>query len=91
MRAAFLSGVDYWQRTLHGGHSWAMRRVMEALMLTRQRLDAPAPAAREVTTRVTRRRSAATAALAARTLVHLPEEIWLLVCGSLRSADFPPC
>ena len=62
-------------------------------MLTRQRLDAPAPAAREVTTRVTRRRSATKAALAARAraLVHLPEEIWLLVCGFLRSADFPPC
>ena len=69
----FASGVDYWQRKRHGGHSWTMRRVVLALMLARQRLDATRPVA-----------------LAAPALVHLPEEIWLLVCGFLRSADFSP-
>ena len=73
VRAVFLSGVDYWQRTRHGGHSWAMRQVVLGLMLTRQRLDNAAPQAP-----------------AAHALVHLPEEIWLLMLGFLRSADFPP-
>ena len=78
VRAVFLSGVDYWQRKLHGGHSWAMKQMLRVLMLIRQRLDA-APAT-----------TAAVPATAARALVHLPEEIWLLMCGFLRSADFPP-
>ena len=73
VRAVFLAGVDYWQRSRHGGHSWAMRRVVRAIMLARQRLDARARAAAD---------DAA--------WLHLPEEIWLLVCGFLRSADFGP-
>ena len=77
VRAVFLSGVDYWQRKLHRGHSWAMRRVVLAVMLARQRLDAaPAPP------------PPAILGGGARALVHLPEEIWLLMCGFLRSADF---
>ena len=88
VRAVFLSGVDYWQRRLHGGHSWAMRQVVRTLMLTRLRLDTSPPVRAAVAVRVTRRR-AATRAAAPHPLVHLPEEIWLLVCGFLRSADFP--
>ena len=75
VRAVFLSGIDYWQRRRHGGHSWAMRQVVLAVMLARQRLDAAPPAI---------------LGGGARALVHLPEEIWLLVCGLLRSADFGP-
>ena len=70
-RKVFASGVDYWQRKLHGGHSRAMKRAVLAMMLVRQRLDAEAAAAG-----------------AAHALVHLPEEIWLLMCAFLRSADF---
>ena len=74
VRAVFLSGVDYWQRRRHGGHSWAMRQVVLAVMLARQRLDAAPPPI--------------LGGGGARALVHLPEEIWLLMCGFLRSADF---
>ena len=92
VRAVFLSGVDYWQRRLHGGHSWAMRKAVMALMLTRQRLDAGPPVRAAVAVRASRRGAAAPiSAPRARPLVHLPEEIWLLVCGFLRSADYPPC
>ena len=93
VRAVFLSGVDYWQRRRHGGHSWAMRQVVLALLLVRQRLDA-APAAPATARRTTRQSrvagASATPRAAAQALVHLPEEIWLLVCGFLRSADFLP-
>jgi len=41
---AFASGVDYWQRRRHGGHSWAMREVVRTLLLVRQRLGALAAA-----------------------------------------------
>merc|ERR1712086_1200790 len=41
----FASGVDYWQRTRHGGHSWALKEAVTSLLLVRQRLDALAPAA----------------------------------------------
>ena len=75
VRALFLSGIDYWQRRRHAAHARAMRDVVLAVMLVRQRLDA-AP------------QTAVAAAAAAHTLVHLPEEIWLLMCGFLRSADF---
>ena len=73
----FASGVDYWQRRLHGRHGWAMKEAARTLLLVRQRLDmhalaAPAPAA------------------AAGALPHLPEEIWLAALGFLRSADFMP-
>ena len=83
----FASGVDYWQRRRHGGHSWAMKEAMLALMLTRQRLDnAPAPgeqghAAAEPPC----------SPLPLRTpLPRLPEEMWLRACSFLRSADFEP-
>ena len=46
VRAVFLSGVDYWQRRLHGGHSWVMRQVVKTLLLVRQRLAAVSVAAR---------------------------------------------
>ena len=90
VRAVFLSGVDYWQHRRHAAHSRAMRDAVLAVMLVRQRLDAsPQPAvAVAVAARSTRRRRAAAAALTARALVHLPEEIWLLMCGFLRSADY---
>ena len=78
VRAVFLSGVDYWQRRRHGGHSWEMHQVVLAIMLARQRLDAAPPPT--LFARV----------CGARALVHLPEEIWLLMCGFLRSADFGP-
>ena len=35
----FLSGVDYWQRKHHAGHSCAMQQVVLAVLQTRQRLD----------------------------------------------------
>ena len=72
VRAVFLSGVDYWQRTRHGGHGWAMQQAVRVLLLVRQRLDAAPPGADE------------------RTPLYLPEEMWLRMCGFLRSADFPP-
>ena len=76
VRAAFLAGADYWQRTRHRGHSGAMKGVVLALMLTRQRLDAAAAVARRGGTM--------------RGLARLPEELWLAVCGFIRSADFAP-
>ena len=85
VRAAFLSGVDYWQRHRHAAHSRAMREVMRAVMLARQHLDAAPQTA--VAVRSTRPRRRCTA-VAASTLVHLPEESWLLMCSFLRSADF---
>ena len=63
-----------------------MRDVVLAVMLVRQRLDAAPQTA--AAARPTRRRRAIAAANTAHTLVHLPEEIWLLMCGFLRSADF---
>ena len=74
----FASGVDYWQRRLHGRHGWAMKEVALALLLVRQRLDAPYEP------------PAPGPALAAGALPHLPEEIWLAALGFLRSADFMP-
>ena len=71
----FASGVDYWQRRRHGGHSWAMREAVTTLLLVRQRLDAYSQVA---------------ALSAAPHLPHVPEEIWLVACGFLRSADFTP-
>ena len=98
VRAVFLSGVDYWQRSLHGGHSWAMRQVVRTLLLVCQRLGAIVQAANAVPRHGTsmgedlfaRLRSFAAQRALERALVDLPEEIWLLVCGFLRSADFPP-
>ena len=75
VRDVFASGVDYWRRTLHGRHAWAMKGVVRTVLLVRQRLDAhvllgtgpgaPPPP-------------------------HLPEEVWLAALGFLRSADFMP-
>ena len=45
VRKVFASGVDYWQRRRHGGHSWALKEAVTTLLLVRQRLDALAPAA----------------------------------------------
>ena len=70
---AFASGVDYWQRKLHGDHGWAMKDVVRTLLLVRQRLDARVRTALVPT---------------AGALPHLPEEIWLVPLGFLRSADF---
>jgi len=84
------TGVDYWQRRLHGEHSLAMRRVVREIMLIRQRLDAAPPTPAAVAVLATRD-AAATHATQALVPVHLPEEIWLKMCGFLRSADFPPC
>ena len=77
VRAVFLSGVDYWQRVRHGGHSWAMRQVVHTLMLVRQRLAAAAPPPP---------REAAPPGVPPR----MPEEMWFKLCGFLRSADFAP-
>ena len=71
--------------TARGRYSWSLRRVVQALMLVRQRLGAAPPAAESAEVEVVRGAGAA-----ALPLVRLPEEIWLLVCGFLRSADFPP-
>ena len=83
--ALFASGVDYWQRPRHREHSWAMKEVVLALMLTRQRLDnAPVPEAQD--------RAAADPRGLPRPLrtplPRLPEEMWLRACSFLRSADF---
>ena len=72
----FASGVDYWQRRLHGRHGWAMREAVRTLLLVRQRLDTYA--------------LAAPGPVAPRALPYLPEEIWLAALGFLRSADFMP-
>jgi len=97
MRALFSSGIDYWQRKHHGGHSWAMKQVVRAVQLVRQRLDAPprtsaradtATATATATATDTHTDTAAVGVVPA--LVHLPDEIWLVMCGFLRSADFPP-
>ena len=85
-----VTGVGYWQRRLHGEHSWAMRRVVWEIMLVRQRLDAAPPPPAAVAVLATRD-AAATHATQALVPVHLPEEMWLKMCGFLRSADFPPC
>ena len=36
VRTVFASGVDYWQRRRHGGHAWALREAVVALLLGRQ-------------------------------------------------------
>ena len=87
--ALFTSGVDYWQRRRHGGHSWAMKEAMLALMLTRQRLDnAPVPLTQDHTAGAA---EPTRSPLPLRTpLPRLPEEMWLRPCSFLRSADFEP-
>ena len=102
VRAAFLVGADYWQRARHGGHAWSMRRVVRTLLLVCHRLGAALPrdaapaAAVAVRTARTARGGGGAAAThpavsaAARPPPRLPEEIWLLVCAFLRSADFLP-
>ena len=71
----FASGVDYWQRRLHGGHGWAMKEVARTLLLIDQRLDANA---------------ALLAPHMQAVLPYLPKEVWLVALGFLRSADFMP-
>ena len=71
----FLRGVDYWTRQQHGSHLRCMQDAVHAVFLTRQRLDAHVGKALG-TLRLPR------------TLPHVPEEIWHLVCSFLRSADF---
>ena len=85
VRAVFLSGIDYWRRMQHNGHSSTMKQVVVLLLLIRQRLDARPP---------TRHGAAICAHTASATdprpRLQLPEDMWLLVCGLLRSADFAP-
>jgi hypothetical protein len=38
LHTLFASGIDYWQRKRHGGHSYAMRQVVATALLLRQRL-----------------------------------------------------
>ena len=80
-RKAFASGVDYWQRKRHGGHTWSTRQVVTTLLCVRQRLFA------EDSDGDTDRRKVEDLDA----LPHLPEEIWLAMCAFLRSADFAPC
>jgi len=40
LHTLFASGIDYWQRKHHDGHSYAMRQVVTTALLLRQRLDA---------------------------------------------------
>ena len=96
VRKVFASGVDYWQRRRHGGHSWALKEAVATLLLVRQRLDAqgagvlpPAPPAAPPRGHALRSRSRSLAQATAQ-LPHLLEEIWLVACGFLRSADFVP-
>ena len=94
LRAAFLSGIDYWQRKHHRGHTWETREAVRTLLLVRQRLDARAHTATAAAETRARRRPASRAAPRAAPrpspphLPHLPEEIWLAACSFLRSADW---
>ena len=44
VRKVFASGIDYWQRTRHGGHAWVMKEVVRTAMLIRNRLKDHTPA-----------------------------------------------
>ena len=93
IRELFRLGIDYWQRRRHARHSHAMRQAVLALLLARQRLGAralPAPALAAAHGRATRASRRQPPQQPTASLVHLPEEIWLLVCTFLRSADFEP-
>ena len=68
-KSIFASGIDYWQRKHHHGHSSIMKDVVRAVLLTNQRLLASAQATK---------------------LPHVPAEVWRVVLGFLRSADFVP-
>ena len=97
--AVFASGVDYWQRKRHRGHSRAMREAVTALLLARQHLGGRAAVAappnppaqgRALRSTTARAQAQASSAPAPLPLPHLPQEIWLAVCCFLRSADFMP-
>ena len=92
--AVFAAGIDYWQRKRHGGHAWATKAAVTAVLLVRQRLDARAAphlaGALPVRGRMLRSTAARARAVTPVPLPHLPEEIWLTVCCFLRSADFMP-
>ena len=75
IRELFRQGIDYWQHRRHAQHSHAMKEVARTLLLVDQRLDADAE-------RLAPHMPAA--------LPYLPVEIWLVVLGFLRSADFMP-
>ena len=79
----FASGVDYWQRTRHGSHGWAMKEAVKTVLLVRQHHGALALAP-----------ACAPASLSPdlpeEIWLRMPEEIWLAVCCFLRSADFMP-
>ena len=79
VRELFLSGIDYWQLRHHAHHSWAMRQVVCTLFLVEQRLDTMASV---------RARAPLALQSSAPTLPPLPEEMWRVLCGFLRSADF---
>ena len=80
IRELYRLGIDYWQRRRHAQHSHAMRQTVRALLLARQRLGA-----RALPDLAPSRRQQPHP-----TLARLPEEIWLLICTFLRSADLEP-
>ena len=91
VRAVFAAGVDYWRPSEHGGHSLQMQRVMRALVLARLRLAraGAAPAGRRAERGCGARAPSPVTAPPPVALAHLPLEVWLIVWGFLRSADFP--
>ena len=92
VKAAFLSGIDYWERRRHTGHAWAMKAVVWTLLLSRGRHAACSRGNSPVNTppRLAGRDPRSRPPTPTPTLPLLPEEIWLVVCSFLRSADFVP-
>lgn len=84
VQAVFASGVDYWQRTCHQGHSTTLKAVVLTLLLVQQRLssidsstcmynqDTAGGATAAITTSTQNQTSAATAQklLSSRTFYH---------------------
>ena len=73
----FRSGVDYWARRRHLHHSWKMREVVFCALLVQQRTSQP----RDV-------HAGGLPAVIETTCPHMPVELWFLIYGFLRSADF---